>query len=112
MEIFIFLLVFRPIIFKIGYVMPTYDYRCLKCKQNFELFQNMSEEPISNCPECAGEVKRLIGAGTGPIFKGKGFYQTDYKNSIEKSDQKDKSKTIPEKTNGGKDAGTSNNSSK
>jgi len=41
----------------------------------------MSEEPIKVCPECGGEVKRLIGPGAGPIFKGSGFYQTDYKNS-------------------------------
>ena len=61
--------------------MPTYDYKCLKCGNKFELFQSMSEEPIKVCPECGGEVKRLIGPGAGPIFKGSGFYQTDYKNS-------------------------------
>ena len=61
--------------------MPTYDYRCLSCGNNFEMFQYMTEHHLSNCPECDGKVKRLIGAGAGPIFKGSGFYQTDYKNT-------------------------------
>ncbi len=73
--------------------MPTYDYRCLSCKHKFELFQSMMEEPISTCPECGGEVKRLIGAGAGPIFKGSGFYQTDYKNSSNGNNQKSDKKT-------------------
>lgn len=61
--------------------MPTYEYRCTVCSNLFELFQKMNDEPIKNCPKCNGEVKRLIGTGAGTIFKGKGFYQTDYKNS-------------------------------
>ncbi len=61
--------------------MPTYEYKCLKCGYLFELFQTMSAEPVKQCPKCKGEVKRLIGPGMGPIFKGTGFYQTDYKNS-------------------------------
>lgn len=73
--------------------MPTYDYRCLSCKHKFELFQSMTEEPISTCPKCGGEVKRLIGAGAGPIFKGSGFYQTDYKNSSNGNNQKSDKKT-------------------
>lgn len=60
--------------------MPTYDYRCKACNYTFEAFQNMNEEPLKECPKCKSEVKRLIGAGAGPIFKGSGFYQTDYKN--------------------------------
>ncbi len=60
--------------------MPTYDYKCNNCGYTFELFQKMSEDPISECPKCKNKVKRLIGAGSGPIFKGTGFYQTDYKN--------------------------------
>lgn len=75
--------------------MPTYDYRCLSCKHKFELFQSMTEEPISTCPKCGGEVKRLIGAGAGPIFKGSGFYQTDYKNSSNGNNQKRDEKTSP-----------------
>ena len=61
--------------------MPTYDYRCEKCGHAFERFQSMMEKPLKKCPECSGAVKRLIGGGAGIIFKGKGFYQTDYKSS-------------------------------
>lgn len=60
--------------------MPTYDYKCLDCGHTFEHFQRISEEPLTACPVCSGNVKRLIGAGSAPIFKGSGFYQTDYKN--------------------------------
>ena len=61
--------------------MPTYDYKCNDCDHTFELFQPMSAEPIKICPSCGGSVKRLIGVGAGTIFKGSGFYQTDYKNT-------------------------------
>lgn len=61
--------------------MPTYEYQCKKCGHKFEQFQSMQEEPIKKCPECKGVVKRMIGRGAGIIFKGKGFYQTDYKSS-------------------------------
>lgn len=60
--------------------MPTYDYECQACKHTFELFQMMSEKPIKKCPKCGkNKVKRLIGSGMGIIFKGSGFYETDYK---------------------------------
>ncbi len=68
--------------------MPTYDYRCKECGITFELFQKMTDEPIKECIECGGEVKRLIGSGLTPVFKGSGFYETDYKsksNSTSKS---------------------------
>ncbi len=68
--------------------MPTYDYKCLKCHHTFEQFQSMKEEPIKICPNCNGELKRLIGAGAGTIFRGSGFYQTDYKNNSAKSESK------------------------
>lgn len=58
--------------------MPTYEYKCNKCGHHFERFQNMSDEPIKVCPECGGRVKRLLGTGAGVIFKGSGFYATDY----------------------------------
>ena len=58
--------------------MPTYDYECKKCGK-FELFQRITEEKIKKCPTCKGPVKRLMGAGAGIIFKGTGFYQTDYR---------------------------------
>ncbi len=60
--------------------MPTYDYRCTKCQHTFEAFQSMKDEPVSACPVCGAPVKRMIGTGIGLIFKGSGFYQTDYKN--------------------------------
>ncbi|MCK4995138.1 MAG: zinc ribbon domain-containing protein [Candidatus Omnitrophica bacterium] len=60
--------------------MPTYDYECPGCNHTFELFQMMSAKPIKKCPECGkNKVKRLIGSGMGIIFKGSGFYETDYK---------------------------------
>lgn len=65
--------------------MPTYDYKCLSCGHHFELFQYMTADPVTNCYKCDGEVKRLIGAGAGPIFKGSGFYHTDYKNLNKKT---------------------------
>lgn len=68
--------------------MPTYEYKCLNCGHSFELFQSMSAEPVSKCYKCNGNLKRLIGTGAGAIFKGSGFYQTDYKNTTAKSDTK------------------------
>ncbi len=65
--------------------MPTYEYKCLKCGHKFEVFQSMTADPVKVCPVCGSEVKRLIGAGAGAIFKGSGFYQTDYKNKSNKS---------------------------
>jgi putative FmdB family regulatory protein len=60
--------------------MPTYDYVCNACGHEFELFQPMSESPKKKCPECGKlKLERLIGAGAGVIFKGGGFYETDYR---------------------------------
>ncbi len=61
--------------------MPTYDYLCNDCNHQFESFHSITAEPLDTCPECEGQVKRLISAGNGLIFKGSGFYITDYKNS-------------------------------
>lgn len=61
--------------------MPTYDYRCNACKHLFEAFQSITATPLKECPNCGAEVERLIGAGMGLIFKGSGFYITDYKKS-------------------------------
>lgn len=60
--------------------MPTYEYECKKCG-HFELFQSIKEEKLKRCPTCKGTVKRLMGSGAGIIFKGTGFYQTDYRSS-------------------------------
>ena len=61
--------------------MPTYEYECSKCDDVFEVFQSMTAEKVKKCPECGGKVTRLLGSGSGIIFKGSGFYQTDYRNS-------------------------------
>ncbi len=59
--------------------MPQYDYKCDKCGYFFEVFQKITDERIESCPECGGSVKRMIGSLAGIIFKGNGFYTTDYK---------------------------------
>ena len=67
--------------------MPPYEYHCLKCEKNFEVFQSMKDNAFKTCPEAQcqvspwghGEVKRLLGTGAGLIFKGSGFYTTDYR---------------------------------
>jgi putative FmdB family regulatory protein len=73
--------------------MPTYEYECTKCKKTFEAFQSMKDEAYKTCPKekCCmkswgkGKVKRLLGAGAGLIFKGSGFYITDYRSEGYKS---------------------------
>jgi putative FmdB family regulatory protein len=62
-------------------VMPNYDYECSACGHAFEEFQTMTDAKLSKCPKCGkNKLARLIGGGSGMIFKGTGFYQTDYKN--------------------------------
>ncbi|MCD4699603.1 MAG: zinc ribbon domain-containing protein [Phycisphaerae bacterium] len=78
--------------------MPTYDYHCEACEADFELFQPITAKPIKKCPQCGkSRVRRLIGAGAGIIFKGSGFYQTDYRSdSYAKDAEKEKSAAKPE----------------
>ncbi len=73
--------------------MPNYDYRCEKCGHVFEVFQSMKDEKLSDCSQesCDGKVKRLMGTGAGIIFKGSGFYQTDYRSDSYKSGAKKES---------------------
>ncbi len=77
--------------------MPTYEYECLECNFSFEAFQKMSDSLLTECPHCKGKVKRLIGSGTGLIFKGSGFYATDYKKkeASGNSEGKPKAQTTP-----------------
>jgi putative FmdB family regulatory protein len=71
--------------------MPTYEYKCLECEKVFEEFQLITEPPVAVCKYCGGEVKRLISGGSGLLFKGTGFYITDYRSdSYKKEASKDK----------------------
>ena len=97
--------------------MPTYDYDCPTCNQTFEVFQSITAAPLEACPTCGGKVQRRIHGGTGLIFKGSGFYLTDYKKSGEnKSESKtekgeDKAKPAGEKSGGEKSASDASKSS-
>lgn len=74
--------------------MPTYDYKCPDCGHAFELFQSMTDKPVKKCPKCGKrKARRLIGSGLGVIFKGSGFYQTDY---VKKSGTPEKTESKPE----------------
>ena len=77
--------------------MPTYDYRCDACGLEFELFQQMSAPVKKKCPECSKlKLKRLIGTGSGVMFKGSGFYETDYRSDSYKKEAKaDRESTKP-----------------
>ena len=69
--------------------MPTYDYLCENCGHEFEHFQSITAKPLKKCPDCKKpKLKRLIGTGAGIIFKGSGFYETDYRSDGYKKDQK------------------------
>src|SRR3954470_11748060 len=79
--------------------MPTYEYKCNACGHAFERFQSITADPVKKCPQCGkNKVKRLISAGAGLIFKGSGFYITDYRDA----GYKDKAKA----ESGAADAGT------
>ena len=70
--------------------MPTYDYECTNCAHRFDAFQTMSASVLKECPKChQDKLKRLIGKGSGIIFKGPGFYSTDYR---KKTPEKEKGK--------------------
>ena len=65
--------------------MPTYTYECPKCQHTLDLFHAMTKSPRVKCPACGhAQMKRLLGSGAGIIFKGSGFYETDYKNNRNK----------------------------
>ncbi len=75
--------------------MPTYDYKCPKCGTAFELFQKITDKPRAKCPKCGAAAERQISGGHGIVFKGSGFYETDYKRKGEKRGTKDGGKDSP-----------------
>ena len=68
--------------------MPTYQYQCTNCSYEFEEFQMISDDPLETCPKCGGKIKRLITGGAGLLFKGSGFYITDYRSPKYQADAK------------------------
>lgn len=75
--------------------MPTYEYQCKKCGHQFEEFQSITDDPLTKCPkkECTGTVYRIISSGAGFLFKGSGFYETDYRSeAYKKAAKADKEK--------------------
>ena len=97
--------------------MPTYEYECKSCHHEFDVFQNMSDDVLKRCPECKKDsLFRKIGTGAGIIFKGQGFYETDYRSSSYNNAAKKDSEKIPQKgsnsDNNKKSAASAGNSDK
>ncbi len=84
-----------------GMRMPTYEYSCTKCGHTFEIFQSITAPPIETCPICSGTVERLLGTGGGIIFKGTGFYATDYRSEAYKREARKESGGGESKKNNG-----------
>jgi len=84
--------------------MPTYDYQCGACDHVFEEFQSITAKPLRKCPECGKpKLQRLIGTGAGVIFKGSGFYETDYRSEGYKKSQKAETDAAKPKSDDSKD---------
>ena len=77
--------------------MPTYEYECSSCGNAFEAFQSITADPIRKCPKCGKKVQRLIGSGGAILFRGSGFYATDYR-SKEYRDRAEKDNARKDKT--------------
>ncbi len=94
--------------------MPTYDYECDACDHKFELFQQMSEAVKKKCPACGKlKLRRLFGTGAAVVFKGSGFYETDYRSdSYKKGAEKAKKATDTSKKSDKKSSDKSSSSSK
>lgn len=91
--------------------MPTYDYQCQSCGESFEQFQSITAKPLKKCPHCqANALQRLIGTGGGLIFKGSGFYQTDYRSDAYKKSAAAESGSKTDSKATSTDAATSKNS--
>lgn len=79
--------------------MPTYEYQCQKCKRPHEAFQFITAKPLTKCPKCRGRLKRILGSGSGFLFKGSGFYITDYRSkSYHEAKKKDQPSSGPSST--------------
>ena len=97
--------------------MPTYGYECSTCKHSFDAFQKITADPLKSCPKCGNAVRRLIEGGVGIIFKGSGFYTTDYKksssgdNGSSSKDRENSSKESSSKESSSKDSSSSDSSS-
>ena len=92
--------------------MPTYEYECRSCEYTFEEFQSITAAPRETCPKCGGKVHRLIGKGSAVIFKGSGFYATDYRSDeYKKRVKEEKGETKKEKGDTKKEKGKKEDSS-
>lgn len=94
--------------------MPTYQYRCDDCQHEFEKFQPITEDPITVCPACKGHTRRVISGGAGLLFKGSGFYITDYRSAAYKSQasKESSSSTTSDSSSSSKPKETKSDSSK
>jgi putative FmdB family regulatory protein len=92
--------------------MPTYEYACKGCGHRFEEMQAFSEEPLKKCPACKKKkLERLFGTGAAVVFKGSGFYETDYRSESYKADaQKDTETCTPASTSGATDTASGGSS--
>lgn len=80
--------------------MPTYEYQCQKCRRHHEAFQSITAKPLTRCPKCKGRLKRLLGRGSGFLFKGSGFYITDYRSKSYREAKKKDQPAAKEKSGG------------
>src|SRR5260221_7155393 len=96
-----------------GFVfMPTYEYQCDGCQHNFDDFQGINDKPLKKCPECSKKkLRRVFGAGAAILFKGSGFYQTDYRSESYKSAAKAEQDSSKPASSGKDSAGGTNGAS-
>ena len=90
--------------------MPTYEYKCNKCEELFEIFQRITAAPLKECPVCGGELRRLISGGAGIIFKGSGFYSTDNRSTSTLSSKENREEKSEKKETSSKDSTVKNES--